>query len=207
MGPGEIDESTNEALRRHESRLFEKYVPDSEVSLVSPGDTWRYFKGRSEPPENWAELCFEDGLWSTGASNIGYDDATILTDMRRPGDEDGYLSVYVRKNFTITELTSLTNLFLEIEYDDGFIAYLNGQEVAGAKPMLRKPLTPRYEASQHCKSGSTCVESIRRDSLRQYLGNSGRITSPQTMQLTLLHWDCLPKGLSIGPSRGRDVGR
>ena len=135
MAPGEIDESANEALRRHESRLFEKYVPGSGVTLVSPGDTWRYFKGRSEPPEDWAELSFEDDLWSSGASGIGYgddDDTTILTDMRRSGDEDGYLSVYVRKKFTIAEPSSLTNLFLEIAYDDGFVAYLNGQEVARA---------------------------------------------------------------------------
>jgi hypothetical protein len=39
-------------------------------------------------------------------------------------------SAYVRLPFTVPEGTSFTTLKLRIQYDDGFVAYLNGVEAA-----------------------------------------------------------------------------
>ncbi len=100
-------------------------------TLISEGDLWRFFRGRSEPATGtlvWTGTSFQDASWETGATGIGYgdgDDQTVLSDM-----ENNYLSVYLRKRFDVAAPTELTGLYLEIDWDDGFIAYLNGAEIA-----------------------------------------------------------------------------
>ena len=102
-------------------------------TLIAEGDEWRYFKGTEEPSEGttaWTDPDFDDSLWDVGQSGFGYgdgDDATLLDDM-----EDGYTTVYIRRNFEVEDASSLLDLALWVNYDDGFIAYLNGAEVARA---------------------------------------------------------------------------
>ena len=105
--------------------------------LVSNGDVWNYFKGSIEPRSDWNQLVFDDDLWLTGPGPIGYETssgyesciATNLTDMK-----NGYLSVYARREFTITDPTRLSRLMLTMDYDDGYIAYINGVEVSSKNP-------------------------------------------------------------------------
>ena len=101
--------------------------------LIAPGDTWKFFKGTapaSNPPNAWKAVDFDDSSWQTGAGGFGFgdnDDATILNDMRY-----NYVSVYIRKEFSALSLPADEIIKLEIDYDDGFIAYINGREVARA---------------------------------------------------------------------------
>src|SRR5207249_823425 len=46
-------------------------------------------------------------------------------------------TVYLRVPFTASNPASLQSLTLRIRYDDGFAAYLNGQEVARGSRVLR----------------------------------------------------------------------
>ncbi len=105
---------------------------NEETRFVVPGGQWRYFKGTADPPAAWAEVAFDDTAWSEGASGFGYadgDDATVLSDMQFvDGVQAGYSTVYIRRSF-VAMLTVYAQLFLEINYDDGFVAYLNGQEI------------------------------------------------------------------------------
>src|SRR5436309_375673 len=59
------------------------------------------------------------------AKRQGYDENTLLADMPAR-----YLSVFFRKKFTVTDPQAVKWLTLRIDYDDGFLAYLNGTEVA-----------------------------------------------------------------------------
>jgi parallel beta-helix repeat protein len=99
--------------------------------LVSLGETWRFFRGAEPagtPADAWRQVDFDDSLWETGAAGFGFgdgDDATLLDDM-----QGSYLSVYIRKEFSVTSLDGAAIVELTIDYDDGFIAYLNGREVA-----------------------------------------------------------------------------
>jgi hypothetical protein len=66
--------------------------------------------------------------WLRGCSGFGYgddDDLTELADM-----QGGYLTVYLTRRFEVPELSQIAALELDIAYDDGFAAYLNGVEVA-----------------------------------------------------------------------------
>jgi len=86
---------------------------------------------------SWTEVTFDDGSWLSGAGGVGYD--------RQPAGVD-FLpwiainvetqmyningSVYVRLPFTLAELPELDSLTLRMKFEDGFVAYLNGVEVA-----------------------------------------------------------------------------
>ena len=136
---------------------------------IAVGDTWKYFKGTVEPPAAWAGVAFDDTSWSTGPSGFGYgdgDDATVLSDMQGATQPPGYVSVYIRKAFSVPDPGSVVGLDLVIDYDDGFVAFLNGTEVArrGMTATAYNSVATSHEA---LAGGGGPVETI---SLDAYLG-------------------------------------
>ncbi len=119
------------------------------IEFIAPGDTWKFFRGTdpaSDPADAWKETNFDDSGWETGYSGFGYgdgDDATILDDM-----EGSYVTVYIRKEFSVSSLSCDEIVQLVIDYDDGFIAYLNGREIA-RRHMPDGPATYETTASSH----------------------------------------------------------
>jgi hypothetical protein len=97
-------------------------------TLIAQGDEWRYFKGAVAPGASWTAVGFNDASWLAGPTGIGYgdnDDATVLGDM-----QNGYMAVFMRRAFALTSPQAVVALSLAVTYDDGFAAYLNGQEIA-----------------------------------------------------------------------------
>ena len=94
-------------------------------SVVLEGDNFRYMVPSSQPSNDWNTLNFDDNSWSEGPSGFGYgdgDDNTILN--------NGTVSVYMRHKFNIVDLAQVDRFLLHMDFDDGFVAYINGQEVA-----------------------------------------------------------------------------
>jgi len=108
-------------------------VPADADTSITEGMIWSYFKGTESPGSNWNTLNYDDSNWLTGASGFGYadnDDATVLSDM-----SGNYNTLYTRKTFFHDSATTITKLTLSIDYDDGYIAYLNGVEVSRSSTM------------------------------------------------------------------------
>ena len=104
------------------------------VGLVSVGDTWQYFKGTAAPPSDWSATTFDAAAWLSGPSGIGYSsDIAYATDL--PDMYAGYVTFYARRAFSVADPEALAELELGIRYDDGFVAYLNGAEVARSPSM------------------------------------------------------------------------
>ncbi len=107
-------------------------------TVIPPdSDEWLYFEGVEEPPENWNTFDFDDSEWPEGQSGSGYgdgDDNTVL-DM-----QNNYVSLYIRHFFDV-DPDSVVVAQLGVDYDDGFVAYLNGVEIARAS-MPGTPGTP-----------------------------------------------------------------
>ena len=101
------------------------------VALVQSNAVWKYFKGRSEPsPEGvWRQTDFDDGSWPAGRAPFFYGEplegGTVLGDMRR-----NYATVYLRRAFTVERAEDFKALLFEAACDDGFVAWLNGVEIA-----------------------------------------------------------------------------
>jgi len=75
-------------------------------------------------------------------TGIGYgdgDDATVLDDMR-----GNYLSVYLRQRFILEDPAQIENMILEIAYDDGYVAYLNGEEIGRSENMENRGYPPTH---------------------------------------------------------------
>ncbi len=91
---------------------------------VSAEQEWAYFTGTSEPPANWSEVGFDDSDWPRGNGGIGYGDGDDRTEI------DPVVSLYMRKSFSLVDTSTIEIMMLHMDYDDGFVAYLNGEEIA-----------------------------------------------------------------------------
>ena len=77
---------------------------------------------------------FDDSTWSTGKTGLGYAFDGLVGD---GGDTRNAMwfanaTVYIRLPFTVGDPAEVTSLTLDMKYDDGFVAYINGQRVAAA---------------------------------------------------------------------------
>lgn len=98
--------------------------------LVDWNEQWSYFKGTSEPSQSttlWYGTDFDTSVWSKGNAPFRYGDGsggTYLSDMM-----NSYTTFYIRKNFDIPNTLDIDELHLSVNYDDGFILWINGKEI------------------------------------------------------------------------------
>ncbi|MBN1124286.1 MAG: lamin tail domain-containing protein, partial [Sedimentisphaerales bacterium] len=165
--------------RRNE--LYNKYGPTGEEALIpqpqgpqteivmtstiisgNPGETLAYYYAPIDDSlgTQWIESDF-DQIWPSGHTGIGYE--------RNPGDNVNYTSlimtdinemmvgrtsIYIRIPFEIEDPTVYDVLILRMKYDDGFIAYLNGNLI----PPRQFTGEPQWDSSASGgRSDSECV--------------------------------------------------
>ncbi|MEE8451371.1 MAG: PQQ-binding-like beta-propeller repeat protein [Thermoguttaceae bacterium] len=100
------------------------------LPLIRVNEQWQYLAG-SDPVGDWTAPGYAATDWKMGGAGFGYgdgDDRTVFDDMK-----DRYTRVYIRRTFDGAAAEDATAMVLKINYDDGFIAYLNGKEVARAE--------------------------------------------------------------------------
>ncbi len=93
-------------------------------TIIDLGDPWYYFVATEEPPSNWNQIDFSANNWNIGASGFGYGDDDDNTEIPNT------MSIYLVKPFSIFNFDQIKKIAFHIDYDDGFVAYLNGQEIA-----------------------------------------------------------------------------
>lgn len=106
--------------------LISKAQPgiDHWETVVFNDDTWSYRVGTSAPPANWMQPQFDDSSWPVGPGGFGYGDGDDNTTIPTT------LSVCIRIQFDLTDTSNISMAVLHADYDDSFIAYLNGTEIA-----------------------------------------------------------------------------
>jgi hypothetical protein len=110
-------------------------------NIIDATDTWKYFIPSEELPVNWTNPDFDDTNWSSGPGGIGYgdnDDNTLIP--------VNTISVYLRRNFFLADSSQLIAAYLYVDYDDAFVAYLNGMEIARAN-IGTENVRPAFNAS------------------------------------------------------------
>jgi acid phosphatase type 7 len=101
-------------------------LPEKYTVVFPKGAEWQYLGGE-DPGPDWT-TSLHGSNWKSGRAGFGFedgDDATVISDMRGK-----YRYLCVRRAFDITGNEDLGKLGLAISYDDGFICYINGTEVA-----------------------------------------------------------------------------
>ncbi len=113
-----------------------KEPPTQWQTIIDIGEEWNYTIPDANTPSNWNQETFDDSDWTQGKSGFGYgdrDDSTII---------DNVISLFIRKTFEISTLDEIEQLVLHMDYDDAFVAYINGTEIARANITSNGP--PAY---------------------------------------------------------------
>lgn len=109
-------------------------------TVISKADDWKYLVPVAEPATNWRFNDFNDASWQTGKSGFGFGDDDDNTKI--PTNSK---CVFLRKKFTVDDPSAIHQLVLHLDYDDGFVAYLNGREIARDQ-MVGKGDFPGFDA-------------------------------------------------------------
>ncbi|MCP4847026.1 MAG: hypothetical protein GY899_03655, partial [Verrucomicrobiaceae bacterium] len=95
--------------------------------------------GDSSLEASWFENTFDDSSWPSGILGAGYDNATAYDplideafDFSGQVDSNATETVYMRISFDVDDPDLYDAMTLRVRYDDGFVAYLNGEEIARA---------------------------------------------------------------------------
>jgi len=149
-------------------------------AVVSAADYWSYFPGYSQPPEGWNTPGFDDSSWLSGPGGIGYgdgDDMTVTANVP---------SVYLRRAFSLHDTGVISDIVLFVDFDDGFVAYLNGHEIAranigsiGTEPAYNEyAVLDSYEARLP-SGGIPARFSIEKQAVREFLNEGENLLALQ----------------------------
>jgi hypothetical protein len=127
-----------------------RYIADHWEMAVNAGTSWQYKQGTSSLDTNWRNVGFDASLWSAGYGGIGFGD----------GDDNTTIpvgvSLMMRKTFSIPDTAQIMKAVFKMDYDDGFVAYLNGVEIAranigtdGIRPAWNQLATVPHEAKTY----------------------------------------------------------
>jgi hypothetical protein len=120
-------------------------------TLVAPGAS-----GKAIVPTSAADMsagwngngAFDDSTWQSGATGFGYDTAnTYGALIGAGGDLQGAMhginsTALIRIPFTVSNPSSILSVRLSMKYDDGYICYLNGTQIA----ISNAPASPQYNS-------------------------------------------------------------
>ena len=141
-------------------------TPSDPLPIVI-GDDFSYFKGTVEPTPggggeattDWSEIAFDDSTWLVGATGFAYgsgaweagdpDTNTVIDDM-----SGNYASLYFRREFHIDNPLAVSTMTLTVDYDDAFVAYVNGVEVMRTDLLLGLGVPPTYDQLANAGGGS-----------------------------------------------------
>ena len=98
-------------------------------TVVDYGHEFHWFTGSSQPSFQWAARSYDHSTWNVGATPIGYERDANGADITTSVPE-GTVTLYLRTTFTVPAGNEVLSAFLHVDYDDAFIAYLNGSEIA-----------------------------------------------------------------------------
>ena len=93
-------------------------------TAIYASDEWKYIEGSDAIADDWRDIGYDDSGWENGPGGIGYgddDDETIINQV---------LSLFMRRTFAVSDKSKIITALLSADYDDGFIAYINGVEIS-----------------------------------------------------------------------------
>jgi PKD repeat protein len=114
-----------------------------EVALVEYGSSIRYRANNSDPGIGmaWTAEVFPDIAWSSGSYGVGFETGSGADPLIATAVASGQRSIYTRATFEIADVTQIQRLDLGCDYDDAFVAWINGVEVYRSPEVPAGPLS------------------------------------------------------------------
>ncbi len=112
--------------------FFQSFAQTNHWETIFYADTtFSYFTSEEgTPASNWRDKDFDDTNWRAGKGGIGYGDDDDNTSIEK------CISVCMRTSFNLNEIDEITEAVLNVDYDDAFVAYINGVEIARSAGLL-----------------------------------------------------------------------
>ncbi|MCD6385413.1 CotH kinase family protein, partial [Candidatus Sumerlaeota bacterium] len=159
-------------------------------TIIPPHTKWEIHVGWFDPPSCWKDTQ-TTFTWYAFPAGMGYNHKSVKSFY----DFADYTSLYIRKYFTIPEYVSLDHLRLCVEYSAGFVAYLNGTEVARRLVGKSGVVPSSYEKAQFFKKNAEpelfdltpFKDLIRRDK-KNILAVQAYIHSPEDSYFVIHPW-------------------
>jgi hypothetical protein len=93
-------------------------------TAVTGTSAWRYHAGNQAPDTNWRNLTFNENTWPLGNGGFGFGDNDDQTSVSQCA------AVEIRKTFFVADTSLIAKAVFNIDFDDGYVVYLNGVEIA-----------------------------------------------------------------------------
>jgi hypothetical protein len=144
--------------------------------------------------QNWTLPGFDDASWSSGFNGVGFERSPPGYNSLIATNVDAAMadrtSIYLRLPFNLASVDPISRLTLRMKYDDGFIAYLNGTEVArrnvgGGAPRVDMSATNRPD------SLAVVFEDIDISAFSPFLRPTGNVLAIQAVNQTATSSDFL----------------
>jgi hypothetical protein len=107
--------------------------PEPVTQLESGASCTAHIPTSESDAAGWKDLLFDDSAWLSGTTGVGYETGTgyeSLIGLDVVSMKGTNESVYIRIPFSTTNTAFIASLTLRMKYDDAFVAYINGTEVA-----------------------------------------------------------------------------
>lgn len=145
-------------------------------TVVYSNDTWKYQLGNSGLSPDWNTLSYGDESWLQGPGGIGYGDDDDNTTIGQT------VSLFIRTKFNIVDTSKIESAILHVDYDDAFVAYLNGIEVArsgiSGTPPLYNQTGDDHEAQMY-NGGLPEAFVIKKEILKSVLNQNENVLALQ----------------------------
>jgi predicted MPP superfamily phosphohydrolase len=91
------------------------------------GSSWSYLDNGSNPDASWKNLSYDDSLWKTGNSELGYGETDQNTTVSYGTDVNNrYITTFFRKTIIIENINQFVAFIMKVKRDDGVAVYVNG---------------------------------------------------------------------------------
>lgn len=152
-------------------------------TVVYEDDTWRYLIPSASVNTTWTTTSFNDANWNVGSGGFGYGDGDDNTTF------GSTISSYQRRIFTVIDKNVIDEMVLNIDYDDAFVAYINGFEIgrsnitSAGQPAFNQLSDGQHE-SQMYQGGSPDQIVLDNATVQSLLNNGNNVLCIQTHNAT-----------------------
>ena len=131
--------------------------PQGDQVLVDSGSSWVYRVGSNRAESEWKTRSWLGGAWSRGKAPLGAGSVNVETEVNTFFGTP--MSIYARKDVTLTKEQAQQYLKLTTYADDGTVVYVNGKEVA-RKNMPQGRISANTPATQRPESQNAQLFSV-----------------------------------------------
>ena len=144
IGAVQVDGKTYRFMGKEE-------IPLQPVINTAKYEEWEGKYVTKKPAEGWEKADFNDGPWTSGIGAFGTPN-TFKTVTPWETKE-----IWVRREFTMPEISEGAELYLVYSHDDDFELYLNGKEIVNTGNRAKSNLSLKLDKSLLNKDGKNVI--------------------------------------------------